>query len=214
MKRKKQIYLPSWSIALIALLLSCLIAGICCYFIYRPKNSLSERTSLMQHTNGRQKMASAMAGKYKAPDYEEKGSPSKAASREEDGKMHRWQTPSAVLPGDNDEIWRYKIETIEATNNHISHTVYVRLCQRDIFTGNWVVIEERGDPYFGMTTGIENETSGGDVLSDVNFVPVDGGSIPEGSRGGYSWYGNSYFKAREEWLFFSGGRLRDSAEIP
>lgn len=105
-----------------------------------------------------------------------------------------------------DKQTRYKIETIESRVNHIPCTVYARLCKRSFPVGDWVVVKEIGDPYWKREAS--GSRAGEDPLADVSFTEVGTGDVPGVNRSGYCWYGDSYFKMREEWLFFSGGRFR------
>ena len=114
------------------------------------------------------------------------------------------------LGGVGEEDARYKIETLEARVGSLPCTVYVRYCKRDPFSGAWKVVEEKGDPYYGLG---EITDPNADPLADVTLINIYDRSIARGERCGYCWYGDSFFEAREQWQFFSGGRFRTIVEI-
>lgn len=110
----------------------------------------------------------------------------------------------------NGEEKRYKIETVEAQVSGVPCTVYVRCCRRNTFSGAWETIKEMGDPRYGLEDAISEEI---DPLADVSFIDVGEHKIARGGRCGYTWYGDSFFEAREWWNFFSGGRFRTIEDL-
>lgn len=114
------------------------------------------------------------------------------------------------LGGVGEEDARYKIETLEARVGSLPCTVYVRYCKRDPFSGAWKVVEEKGDPYYGLG---EITDPNADPLTDVTLINIYDRGIARGERCGYCWYGDGFFEAREQWQFFSGGRFRTAEEL-
>lgn len=114
------------------------------------------------------------------------------------------------LGGVGEEDARYKIETLEARVGSLPCTVYVRYCKRDPFSGAWKVIKEKGNPYYGLD---EITDPSADPLADVTLINIYDRSIARSERCGYCWYGDSFFEAREQWQFFSGGRFCTAEEL-
>lgn len=114
------------------------------------------------------------------------------------------------LGGVGEEDARYKIETLETRVGSLPCTVYVRYCKRNPFSGAWEVVKEKGDPYYDLD---EVTDPNADPLADVTLINIYDRSIARGERCGYCWYGDSFFEAREQWQFFSGGRFRTAGEL-
>lgn len=140
----------------------------------------------------------------------EKGDASAAAEPDSENQEAPLNGVVSDLGGVGEEDARYKIETLEARVGGLPCTVYVRYCKRDPFSGAWKVVKEKGDPYFGLDEITGPNT---DPLADVTFVNICERSIARGERCGCCWYGDSFFEAREQWKFFSGGRFRTAEEL-
>ena len=72
------------------------------------------------------------------------------------------------------------------------------------------MIKEKGNPYYGLD---EITDPSADPLADVTLINIYDRSIARSERCGYCWYGDSFFEAREQWQFFSGGRFRTAEEL-
>lgn len=83
------------------------------------------------------------------------------------------------LGGVGEEDARYKIETLEARVGSLPCTVYVRYCKRDPFSGAWKVVEEKGDPYYGLG---EITDPNADPLTDVTLINIYDRGIARGER--------------------------------
>lgn len=261
MKEKK--YIPTWVIVVSAILVSCVISGICCVLIFQPElpqislpaPSQTEQTEVPadnlpsaepaegdDSVGGTQSIDESMEqdaaepvpetngdGTKKEgsePTADAEGPPEESASPEpsvqeseaeaapaEDADAEHETTSNGVvsdLGGDGGKNAKYKIETVEVRVRGLPCTVYARYCKRNTFSGDWEIVEEIGDPYYGTEKTSEKDK---DPLSDVTFFNVDDHSIARGERCGYCWYGNSFFEAREQWLFFSGGRFYTAEEL-
>lgn len=260
MKRRR--YIPSWVIVLSAILISCMISGICFILIFKPEfpgTSTASPSQSEQAADVRDNTSGDDAGVEMEPDdslstaglerlespgerpndsgeqYEKptlepesdvtlgKGdidveSPALIGPDDDNGsessgkKGQKVQSNSIVsdLGGDGEEEARYKIETVETNIPGVPYTVYVRYCKRNPFSGAWEIVREKGDPYCGLEELPDKEV---DPLADVLLINVDEHRIVRGGRCGYSWYGDSFFEAREQWEFFSGGRFHTIEEL-
>lgn len=116
---------------------------------------------------------------------------------------------------DKESAARYKIQDIEVYRNNFPVIVYARFCQRNWRTGEWEVLKEIGDPYYGLDAeDIPDQDS--DPLADVVFADIEEtGILPsvKDQRKGFCWYGSGFFAAREEWKFFNGGRFRTAEDM-
>lgn len=259
---KKRLYIPSWVIVLSAILVSCMISGICCILIFKPEFPSASMPSLPQSEQAADVEDSASGHEAKVgretddnlsmteikkmePSIEktnEDGTQYKKATLDSEsgvtqGEGDAGRKPSITVEpdddsgsessgtdgqkvqsngivsdfgGDGEEKARYKIETVETNIPGVPYTVYVRYCKRNPFSGEWEIVREKGDPYCGLE---ELPGKGTDPLADVLLINVDEHRIVRGSRCGYSWYGNSFFEAREQWEFFSGGRFHTVEEL-
>ena len=252
MKRRR--YISSWVIVLSAILVSCMISGICCILIFKPELPGALMTSPSQSEQAadvRDNTSGDDAGvERKADDSlstaglerlqplgerpndsgEQYGKPalgkgdidveSSALIESDDDngsessgkKGQKVQANGIVsdLSGDGEKEARYKIETVETNVPGVPYTVYVRYCKRNPLSGAWEIVREKGDPYYGLEELPDKEI---DPLADVLLINVDEHRIVRGGRCGYSWYGDSFFEAREQWEFFSGGRFHTIEEL-
>lgn len=254
---KKRRYIPSWVIVLSAILVSCMISGICCILIFKPELPGASMTWLPQSeqatdvedstsgydTEVRREADDSLSmveleklepsieksndngTQYEKPTLDSgsgvalgKGAvdvespvltePDDDNGSESSGKKGQKVQANGIvsdLSGDGEEEARYKIETVETHVSGVPYTVYVRYCKRNPLSGAWEIGKEKGDPYYGLEELPDKET---DPLADVLLINVDEHKIVRGSRCGYSWYGDSFFEAREQWEFFSGGRFQ------
>lgn len=259
---KKRRYIPSWVIVLSAILVSCMISGICCILIFEPEfpgASMSsspqneQATDVGDSTSGYDIEAGKEADgslsiveleklepstkkpndsrtQYEKPTLDSESGmtqgeadagmkppitaePDDDSGSENSGKDDQKVQSNGIVSdfgGDGEERARYKIETVETNIPGVPYTVYVRYCKRNPFSGEWEIVREKGDPYCGLE---ELPGKGTDPLADVLLINVDEHRIVRGSRCGYSWYGNSFFEAREQWEFFSGGRFHTVEEL-
>lgn len=116
---------------------------------------------------------------------------------------------------DKESAARYKIQDVEVYRNNFPVIVYARFCRRNWRTGEWEVLKEIGDPYYGLDAeNIPDQDS--DPLADVVFADIEEtGILPsvKDQRKGFCWYGSGFFAAREEWKFFNGGRFHTAEEM-
>lgn len=198
---KKRRYIPTWVIVLSAILASCAISGICCILIFKPE--LPHFPTAPQSQSEHIEDGGEPAPENNVGEGMETTSNSDTEPPEEESQLIEEPDAGNV----QSEPSPHDSEVGAASGGKDESGELPSANKEDAGAATEPDTENQEAPLNGVVTDL------GGVGEEEALINIYDRSIARGERCGYCWYGDSFFEAREQWQFFSGGRFHTAEEL-